>query len=231
MQVMTYLVENEQAALVIPARLLARVHPHFREVQQLLAVQAADEARHMEVFTRRALLHGAEMGTSSVGGRASLGTPARRARLLPRLVPALGARRGQLPRPAGLPRRARPRPGHPPGHPAGARRRGPARRVRRGAPGAPGRSSTRPCAAGCGRPSSAATTPSPTPPASTPTCSTRWSCSPRASGRPTAIARGHRAVQRLQPAMDDGRRQRLARLGFPADEAAELSALHTRNFM
>jgi hypothetical protein len=31
--------------------------------------------------------------------------------------------------------------------------------------------------------------------------------------------------------MDDGRRQRLARLGFPPDEAAELSALHTRNVM
>ena len=71
---MTYLVENEQAALVIPARLLSRVHPHFHEVQQLLAVQAADEARHMEVFTRRALLRGGEMGTSSVGGRASLST-------------------------------------------------------------------------------------------------------------------------------------------------------------
>ena len=53
---MTYLVENEQAALVVPARLLARIHPHFREVLQLLAVQAADEARHVEVFTRRALL-------------------------------------------------------------------------------------------------------------------------------------------------------------------------------
>jgi hypothetical protein len=48
---------------------------------------------------------------------------------------------------------------------------------------------------------------------------------------PDAIARGYRAVQRLQAAMDDGRRQRLARLGFPPDEAAELSALHTRNFM
>jgi hypothetical protein len=31
--------------------------------------------------------------------------------------------------------------------------------------------------------------------------------------------------------MDDGRRRRLQRLGFPADEAAELSKLHTRNFM
>ena len=73
-QVMTYLIENEQAALVIPAQLLARVHPHFREVLQLLAVQAADEARHMEVFTRRALLRRDEMGTSSVSGRESLST-------------------------------------------------------------------------------------------------------------------------------------------------------------
>jgi hypothetical protein len=48
---------------------------------------------------------------------------------------------------------------------------------------------------------------------------------------PSAIARGHDAVQRLYHAMDDGRRQRLTRLGFPPDEAAELSALHTRNFM
>ena len=73
-QVMTYLVENEQAALVVPARFLGRVHPYFREVVQLLAVQVADEARHIEVFTRRALLHGETLGVSSSGGRASLGT-------------------------------------------------------------------------------------------------------------------------------------------------------------
>jgi hypothetical protein len=48
---------------------------------------------------------------------------------------------------------------------------------------------------------------------------------------PDAIGRGHDAVQELHVAMDDGRRQRLARLGFPPDEAAELSALHTRNFV
>src|SRR5260370_23852867 len=53
-QVMTYLIENELAALVIPARLLARIHPHFREVLQLLAVHAPHEARHLEIFTRRA---------------------------------------------------------------------------------------------------------------------------------------------------------------------------------
>jgi len=31
--------------------------------------------------------------------------------------------------------------------------------------------------------------------------------------------------------MDEGRRRRLAAIGFPDGEAAELSALHTRNFM
>ncbi len=71
---MTYLVENEQAALLVPARFLGRIHPHFREVMALLAVQVADEARHVEVFTRRAMLRGGPMGTSGVGGRSSLQT-------------------------------------------------------------------------------------------------------------------------------------------------------------
>jgi hypothetical protein len=48
---------------------------------------------------------------------------------------------------------------------------------------------------------------------------------------PDAIASGYERVQALTVDMDDGRRRRLVRLGFPADEAAELSALHTRNFM
>ena len=73
-QLMTFLVENEQAALIIPARLLGRLHPHFREVMQLLAAQAADEARHVEVFSRRAQLSGGPLGTSTAGGRASLQT-------------------------------------------------------------------------------------------------------------------------------------------------------------
>lgn len=73
-QVMTYLIENEVAALLVPARFLAQVHPHFREVLQLLAVQVADEARHIEVFTRRALLCRDVPGLSTAGGQASLGT-------------------------------------------------------------------------------------------------------------------------------------------------------------
>jgi len=71
---MTYLIENENAALLVPARFIAQVHPHFREVMQLLAIQVADEARHVEVFTRRALLKSGDLGLSTVGGQTSLKT-------------------------------------------------------------------------------------------------------------------------------------------------------------
>lgn len=73
-QVMTYLIENENAALLVPARFLGRMHPHYREVVQLMAIQIADEARHVEVFTRRALLHSSELALSTVGGQRSLQT-------------------------------------------------------------------------------------------------------------------------------------------------------------
>ena len=73
-QVMTYLIENETAALLVPARFLAQLHPHFREVMQVLAIQAADEARHIEVFTRRARLRRDELGLSTAGGQLSLQT-------------------------------------------------------------------------------------------------------------------------------------------------------------
>ena len=73
-QVMTYLIENEVAALLVPARFLAQVHPHFREILQVLAIQVADEARHIEAFTRRANLRGPQMGLSTTGGQRSLQT-------------------------------------------------------------------------------------------------------------------------------------------------------------
>ncbi|HZT39186.1 MAG TPA: hypothetical protein VFA28_14940 [Bryobacteraceae bacterium] len=73
-QIMTYLIENETAALVVPSRFVAQMHPHFREVMQALAIQAADEARHVEVFTRRALLKNKYLGLSTAGGQASLQT-------------------------------------------------------------------------------------------------------------------------------------------------------------
>ncbi len=73
-QVMTYLIENENAALQVPARFIAQIHPHFREVLQVLAIQIADEARHLEVFTRRATLRKNELGLSTVSGQQSLKT-------------------------------------------------------------------------------------------------------------------------------------------------------------
>jgi hypothetical protein len=73
-QLMTYLVENETAALIVPSRFVAQLHPHFREIMQVLAIQAADEARHIEVFTRRALLKGRQPGLSTAGGQLSLQT-------------------------------------------------------------------------------------------------------------------------------------------------------------
>jgi hypothetical protein len=73
-QIMTYLIENETAALIIPSRFIAQLHPHFREVMQVLAVQAADEARHIDVFTRRGLMKRDHLGLSTIGGQASLKT-------------------------------------------------------------------------------------------------------------------------------------------------------------
>lgn len=72
--IMTYLVESETAALVVPARFASQVHPYFREVMQVLALQAADEARHMEVFARRARLYGWPLGASTVSAQLSLKT-------------------------------------------------------------------------------------------------------------------------------------------------------------
>ena len=71
---LTFLIENENAALLVPARFLGQLHPHFREVMQVLAVTVADEARHVEVFTRRALLRRPAPALSTVGGQSSLGT-------------------------------------------------------------------------------------------------------------------------------------------------------------
>jgi hypothetical protein len=73
-QVMTFLIENEVAALQVPARFLPTIHPHYIEILQLLAIQQADEARHVEVFSRRARLRRQTLGLSTAGGQASLAT-------------------------------------------------------------------------------------------------------------------------------------------------------------
>ncbi|HSU68794.1 MAG TPA: ferritin-like domain-containing protein [Tepidisphaeraceae bacterium] len=71
---MTFLTENEFAALYVPARFIPRIHPHYREVVEVLAMQVADEARHAEVFTRRAQAGGVGLGTTAASGMLSLQT-------------------------------------------------------------------------------------------------------------------------------------------------------------
>ena len=73
-QIMTFLTENEFAALYIPARFIPRIHPHYREVIEVLAVQVVDEARHAEAFTKRAQATGFELGTTASSGQLSLQT-------------------------------------------------------------------------------------------------------------------------------------------------------------
>ncbi|MFL5912443.1 MAG: sulfurtransferase TusA family protein [Gaiellaceae bacterium] len=58
-QVMTYIAQNEYAALYVPARFLPQVNPQYAEVLLWLASHVHDEARHVEAFTKRALAGGA----------------------------------------------------------------------------------------------------------------------------------------------------------------------------
>ncbi len=73
-QIMTFLTENEFAALYVPARFIPRIHPHYREVVEVLAMQVVDEARHAEAFTRRAEAGRAGLGTTASSGQLSLKT-------------------------------------------------------------------------------------------------------------------------------------------------------------
>lgn len=229
-QVMTYLVENENAALAVPARFLGQLHPHFREVVQALAVQVADEARHVEVFTRRAGLRGLEPGLSTAGGQASLLTLLEEpdyavAHFLLSVLgegtflPLLAFIEAHGPDPV-------------------------TRRVAHLALADEGRH----VAFGMAHLSDVLV--------ADPGLRFRLATAIRrrhdaladtaglnadvfdslvvlaaGSWSPEAIARGYSAVADLQEEMAAGRRRRLVKLGFDAADAAELSALHTRNFM
>jgi hypothetical protein len=229
-QVMTYLIENETAALLVPARFLGRLHPHFREVMQLLAIQAADEARHIEVFTRRAKLRRTELGLSTAGGQASLATLfdepdfAIASFLLSvlgegsflallwfirdhapdvctREVARLAAQDEARHVAFGLAHLGR----HVEQEPALRDRLAAAIERRHGA-----------LASTAGLNAEVFD-------ALVLLAAGEWSA--------PALRRGHAAVVALAQDMDSGRRQRLLRLGFAPDQAAALSALHTRNFM
>jgi hypothetical protein len=229
-QVMTYLIENETAALLVPVRFLGRLHPHFREVMQLLAIQAADEARHVEVFTRRAQLRRDALGLSTAGGQASLATLfdepefAIASFLLSvlgegsflallwflhehapdrctREVARLAAQDEARHVAFGLAHLAR----HVAEEPALRERLAAAIERRHAALAHTAGLNTEVFDA--------------------------LVLLAAGGWEPTDLRRGHAAVVQLQRDMDDGRRQRLIRLGFAPERAAQLSALHTRNFM
>jgi hypothetical protein len=71
-QIFTFLAENELSALYVPSRFLARIHPAFVETAQFLATQMVDEARHIEVFLRRAGVPGISSATTAHSLRALL---------------------------------------------------------------------------------------------------------------------------------------------------------------
>ncbi len=71
-QVFTFLAENELSALYVPSRFVSRIHPAYAEVAMYLSTQMADEARHIDVFLKRARSGGAGLGVSSVTTSQSL---------------------------------------------------------------------------------------------------------------------------------------------------------------
>ncbi len=229
-QVMTYLIENETAALLVPAGFLARIHPHFREVAQLLAVQCADEARHIEVFTRRALLRRADLGLSTVGGQASLKTLIDEPdfALASFLLSVLGE--GSFLSLLWFLHRHAPDPVT--SEVARLAAQDEARHVAFGLAHLQRHVDADPSL----RARLAAAV------------EARHEVLRNTAGlndevfdallllaagatEPAAIRRGYTAVLDLRRDMDDGRRRRLARLGFTAAESEALSGLHTRNFM
>jgi hypothetical protein len=229
-QIMTFLAENELSALYVPSRFVARLHPAYLEVAQFLATQMIDEARHIDVFLRRARAGGGALGISSVTTSRSLlsllalddfteaafllsvlgeGTFLDLLRYVERYAPDEAT--------AEIARRTRADEArhvhfgvvhvrHALAHDAtlAARLEDAVRR----------RSATLHGAGGVPAPIQDALV-----------------VLAAGSDEPSALARGHEAFQQLLAEMHDGRAKRLAHAGFSADEAERISTLHTPNFM
>jgi hypothetical protein len=229
-QVMTYLIENENAALLVPARYLGQIHPHYREVMQLLALQCADEARHVEVFTRRVTLKGLEPALSTAGGQASLQTLFEVAdfSVASFLLAVLGE--GSFVNLLNFLHEHAPDP------------------VTRQITRLAARDEARHVAFGMAHLEHRLAVQPEFQTRLQNAVEQRYDALAHTTGlneevfdalvliaagslQPDALARGHQAVQQLQRDMATGRRARLGRLGFQAAEADRLAALHTRNFM
>ena len=224
------LLADPEARLGSPADLFIIPDHYVLRMLEVLAIQAADEARHVEVFARRATLRGGPLGVSGAGGRASLGTLleepdfALATFLLSVLgegtfLSLLGFLEEYAPDPIArwithLARQDESR------HVAF----GMAHLEHQGAVDAALRGRLRAAVerrhdvlmdtAGLNQQVFDALV-----------------LLAAGSWEPSAIARGFAAVEQLQRGMDEGRQRLLVRLGFPPAEAAAISALHTRNFM
>jgi hypothetical protein len=229
-QVMTYLIENETAALIVPSRFIAQLHPHFREVMQVLAVQAADEARHIEVFTRRARLKRRQLGRSTIGGQTSLKTLIEEPEfaIASFLLSVLGE--GTFLSLLWFIERYAPDP------------------VTATVARLAAQDEARHVAFGLAHLSQHLTREPAFRPRLADAVRRRHDTLRHTAGlndevfdalllmaagswEHDALRQGSRRVLQLIQDMDEGRRKRLVRLGFPEADAAELSALHTRNFM
>ena len=71
-QVFTFLAENELAALYLPSKFISRIHPAYVETAMFLSTQMADEARHIDVFLKRARAGGGGLGVSTATTSQSL---------------------------------------------------------------------------------------------------------------------------------------------------------------
>jgi hypothetical protein len=229
-QIMTFLIENETAALIIPSRFIAQLHPHFREVMQVLAVQAADEARHIDIFTRRARLKRDELGLSTSGGQASLKTLVDEPEfaIASFLLSVLGE--GTFLSLLWFIERYAPDP------------------ITASVARLAGQDEARHVAFGLAHLTQHLSTDASLRPRLADAIHRRHEALRHTSGLNAEVfdalllmaagswehddlREGYRRVMQLIQDMDEGRRKRLMRLGFTEVEAAELSGLHTRNFM
>ena len=71
-QLCTFFTEVEFIAADAPTRWMSRMNQDFLEVKMFLATQAMDEARHTDVFRKRALANGGGLGTATTLSELSL---------------------------------------------------------------------------------------------------------------------------------------------------------------
>lgn len=71
-QLLTFLTEVEMIATDVPAKWMGRLNADFFEVKNFIATQAMDEARHAEVFRKRALTTGWGLMRASLANEVNL---------------------------------------------------------------------------------------------------------------------------------------------------------------